>query len=77
MEDTITTPATIRARVLRVQCDCLLVCDCCACRRIVVHAENACCFCPGDLVCIQYSGAMTKSIPPQITATCITKLCHG
>lgn len=73
MEDSTVTTETMRARVLRVQCDSLLVCDCCACQRVVVHTTHACCFCPGDLVCIRFNGAMTASIPPQISATCITK----
>ena len=62
------------ARVLQVQRDQLLVCDCCTCQRVVVLTEKACCFCPGDCVCIRYNGAMIMSIPPQINAACIWKL---
>lgn len=66
---------TMHATVQTVQ-DCnLLVCDKATSQEVVVHTPNACHFCIGDHVCIQFSGAMTMSIPPQISATCITKLC--
>lgn len=64
---------TMRAKVLCVQNGCLVVCDCCTGQRVVVHSEDACCFRPGDCVCIWYSGAMTMSMPPQISANCIKK----
>ena len=61
----------MHARVLEANsCD-LLVCDLHAGQQILVHAQNACRFCPGDCVCIEYSGAMTASIPPQISAHCV------
>ena len=65
----------MHAKVLRVECCHLCICDCCACQEVIVHTPEARCFCPGDCICIEYSGAMTMSIPPQITATCITKHC--
>ena len=64
---------TMCARVLCVQDGCLVVCDCCTGQRVVVHSEDACCFCPGECVCISYNGAMTMSIPPQISACCIKR----
>lgn len=63
------TATTMTAKVLRrINPCCLLVCDCSPCREVLVHTNQACRFAPGDLVCIHYSGAMTMSIPPQITA---------
>lgn len=66
---------TMHANVLRLERCRLLVCDCDTRQEVVVHTPAAQCFRPGDCVCIEYSGAMTRSIPPQISATCITKLC--
>ena len=66
---------TMIARVLCVECCRLLVCDCCTHQEVLVHTDRACCFSCGDCVCIRYSGAMTMSIPPQITATCIDLHC--
>ena len=67
-----TTTATTRtARVLEVRCDSLLVCDCSTCQQVQVNTANACCYQVGDCLCIHYNGAMTNSIPPQISATCI------
>lgn len=66
---------TMKARVLRVCCCCeLLVCDLCSCQEFRVHTDKACCFQPGQCVCITYSGAATMSIPPQINAECIELL---
>ena len=59
------------ARVLEVRCDSLLVCDCSTCQQVQVNTANACCYQVGDCLCIHYNGAMTNSIPPQISATCI------
>ena len=68
---------TLKARILRV-CRCeLLVCDLCGCQEILVHTDNACCFQVGQCVCIEYSGAMTMSIPPQISASCVRPLNGG
>ena len=64
-------PVTMKARILRV-CPCeLLVCDLCNAQEVLVHTDNACCFRVGQCVCITYSGAMTMSIPPQISAECV------
>ena len=52
----------------------LTVCDCDTCQQVVVNTSDACCFCPGDKVCIWYNGVMTTSIPPQITADCIQRI---
>lgn len=72
MEATMNT--TICATVLCVRSCRLLVCDHCSNQEVEVHTPNACCFCPGDCVCIEHSGAMTMSIPPQINAICIHKI---
>ena len=66
-----TTATTMTARVLEVRCDSLLVCDCSTCQQVQVNTANACCYQVGDCLCIHYNGAMTNSIPPQISATCI------
>lgn len=71
--ETITT-SVIHARVTQVCCCSLLVCDCCTHQEVLVHTDEACCFCVGDCLCIEFSGAMTMSIPPQITATCIRRV---
>ena len=72
MESTTRCPVTLSACVLRV-CSCcrLLVCDESTAQEVLVHTPQACCFRPGDRVCIEYSGAMTMSIPPQISADSI------
>ena len=68
----------LKGRILRSGCCDLLVCDLCACQEVLVHTNNACCFRPGQCVCIEYSGAMTMSIPPQISAECIKLIpCGG
>lgn len=67
-------PTCICACVCQVQDCALLVCDHCTSQEILVHTPRACCYCPGECLCIQYSGAMTSSIPPQISATCIRRL---
>lgn len=64
----------MKACVLRV-CGCgLLVCDLCTSQQVMVHTPEACRFRPGEKVCIAYSGAMTRSIPPQISASGIERL---
>lgn len=65
---------SIRATVLTVDSCQLLVLDHCTSQEVLVHSHMACRFCPGDQVCIHYSGAMTRSLPPQITAFCIRHL---
>lgn len=52
----------------------LLVCDHSTDQEVLVHTANARCFSNGDDVCIRFNGIMTMSIPPQITATCISRL---
>lgn len=65
---------TMQATILRVQPDTLLVLQHATFQRMLVHTPEACHFRVGDVVCIQYSGAMTFSIPPQITAINISIL---
>ena len=73
METPLTT--TIHAIVCQV-CSCsLLVCDQSTNQKVLVHTEDACCFCAGEHVCIHFDGAMTNSLPPQINATSIERLC--
>lgn len=67
---------TMCATVLRVQNGELLVCDHCTHQRIVVHSLATSCFQPGDRVRIEYDGAMTRSIPPQLTAQHVCRICH-
>lgn len=59
---------TMQAIVLAVQRDRLLVLDRENRQRVVVITREARRFRRGELVCILYGGAMTASIPPQITA---------
>ena len=40
-------------------------------QEVAVNTDCACRFCPGDRVCVCHSGAMTMSIPPQISADCV------
>lgn len=68
---------TMNARILRVCCCELLVCDLCGCQEVLVHTNDACRFCVGQCVCIEYSGAMTMSIPPQINADCVRLMNNG
>lgn len=65
---------TMRATVLKIKNCSLLVRDHSTSQEVVVHIAATCQFRVGDQVCIQYSGAMTMSIPPQISATCITRI---
>lgn len=74
MESMPNETVTLRACVLRVCCCDLLVCDLCTCQKVLVHTDQACCFRPGQRVCIEYSGVMTNSLPPQITADSICRL---
>jgi len=64
---------TICATVRQVRPHSLLVYDHNTTQEILVHTANACCFSCGDFVCIRFSGIMTMSIPPQISATCICR----
>lgn len=72
MEEAIRT--TMLATVRQVCPRNLLVCDHSTDQEVLVHTANACCFSRGDCVCIHFSGVMTMSIPPQITATCIHRV---
>ena len=65
------------ATVLRARPFNLLVRDHATWRNVVVHTPTAQRFFPGDLVRIWYSGAMTQSLPPQITAIRIQRVCPG
>ncbi len=65
---------TMRATVLSAQNCRMSVCDQSTSQEVVVHSPCACHFRAGDQVCITYSGAMTMSIPLQITADFITRL---
>ena len=66
---------SMKARVLQVRdCD-LLVCDDCNRQEVLVHTADACRFRVGDPICIRYSGIMTMSLPPQISATDISRGC--
>lgn len=67
-------PVTMNATVREVREGSLLVCDHSTNQTVVVHTPHPCRFSPGDEVCIHYSGVMTMSLPPQISATCITKV---
>ena len=72
---TAATPTTMTARVLEVGNGFLLVCDQSTCQQVQVNTSNACCYRVGQCLSIQYDGAMTASIPPQISATCICRIC--
>lgn len=65
---------TMRATVLSAQNCRMSVCDQSTSQEVVVHSPCACHFRAGDQVRITYNGAMTMSIPPQITADCITRI---
>lgn len=56
------------------RCD-LCVCDCNTHQEVIVHYDCACHFHEGDKVCIHYNGVMTRSLPPQICADCIERIC--
>ena len=64
---------TMRAQVVEVQEDALLVCDQSTGQQVQVHTSCAHCYSAGDRICIRYSGAMTNSLPPQISADCIRR----
>ncbi len=62
----------MNATVKKVRESSLLVCDHATKQEVIVHTEKPCCFRIGQRIRIQFSGAMTMSIPPQISAICIT-----
>lgn len=66
--------ATMIATVQEVQQDKLLVRDRRIAQDVIVRTPLACRFRTGDIVRILYSGAMTRSIPPQITAIRIVRI---
>ena len=65
---------TMCAVVCQVQDSFLLVCDQSSCQQVQVNTSCASCYSAGDRICIHYNGAMTNSIPPQISADCIHKV---
>ena len=69
-------PVIMRARVLWVRRDHLLVMDRETGQTVRVNTPAALRWRPGNLIRIEYSGAMTMSIPPQISATRITRDCN-
>ena len=76
MEAAMMETVSMRARVLQIRdCD-LLVCDCRSRQEVLVHTSNACQFQVGDQICIRYNGIMTMSLPPQISATDISRGCR-
>lgn len=64
--------AIMQARVLRVNRNNLLVRDCRTGQSVQVNTDRARRFRVGQRIIIQFSGAMTMSIPPQISAIDIT-----
>lgn len=62
------------ATVVSVQDDSLLVIDLSTRQRVQVNTRDASRFRLGDLVRIRHNGAMTMSIPPQISAIRITRV---
>ena len=70
------TTMTICATVCEVDECSLLVCDRCTCQKVLVHTEDANCYAVGDRLCIYYDGIMTRSIPPQINAIQIQRMCR-
>ena len=71
---TTSNSVTMRAQVLEVFCDALLVCDLSTCQQVRVNTPDACCYQVGQCLCITYNGVMTTSLPPQISATSIQVL---
>ena len=64
---------TMCALVIEVREDALLVRDQSTCQEVQVNTSCAHCYSAGDRICIRYSGAMTNSLPPQISADCIRR----
>lgn len=69
--------STMDACILRVCCCTLLVQDLDTCQEVLVHTGQACCFCPGERVVIEYNGIMALSQPPQISARRIRRASCG
>ena len=62
------------ATVLSTQRGNMLVFDFSNRQQVQVNTNDTFRFCPGDLIRIRYNGAMTMSIPPQISATSIVRI---
>ena len=62
------------ATVQEVWSSSLLVRDHATSQEVIALARNAGCFSPGDRVRIWYNGAMTNSLPPQISAIRIRRI---
>lgn len=62
------------ATVISMRRDSLLVFDFANRQQVQVNTNDAFRFRPGDLVRIRYNGAMTMSIPPQISAISIVRI---
>ena len=60
--------ARARYRVLVVEKERFLLLDDTQQAEIIVNTPSAREYSPGDMVCVVYSGAMTRSLPPQISA---------
>lgn len=67
-------PSTLTVQVLDTRCGALLCCDCENGQQVQVNTDDACSYSVGDRLCVYYDGTMTKSLPPQITATSIRLL---
>lgn len=66
---------TMYAMVIEIYNNCsLLVQDCSTGQDVVVFTANACRFRAGERILVEYSGAMTMSLPPQISADCIRRV---
>lgn len=65
---------TMCAEILEISDKRLLVRDSRTMQEVAVNTRCSCNFRVGDRVRIFYSGAMTMSIPPQISAIRITKV---
>ena len=74
MESTTSTNAVMCATVCQACPSHLLVCDHATHQQVVVHTDQACCFPAGSNIRICYNGAMTASIPPQISAQSIQRI---
>ena len=67
----------LQAVVIEVQWQRLLVLDLSTRQNVIVNTSLSGQFRPGDIVNIWYSGVMTASIPPQISAISINLVQHG
>ena len=75
-DDTTTASSTsLVGRVLEVNDGWLLVCDQSTCQQVRVNTPCASCYRVGERLRICYDGVMTASIPPQISASKICRIC--